>query len=72
MRTSTWPVYRDCHDLYNLKNVKNTHGGVFLLVKLKPATILKVNSNIHVFNIVQVLLNCAELARYDDDKSYLL
>ena len=72
MRTSTWTVYRDCHDLYNLKNVKNTHGGVFLLVKLKPATILKVNSNIHVFNIVQVLLNCAELARYNDDKSYLL
>ena len=30
--------------LYNLKNVKNTHGGVLLLVKLqaKPATLLKV------------------------------
>ena len=28
--------------LYNLKNVKNTHGGVLLLVKFQPATLLKV------------------------------
>ena len=33
------------HHLYNLKNVKNTHGRVLFLVKLqalKPATLLKV------------------------------
>ena len=32
------------YHLYNLKNVKNTHGGMLLLVKLqaKPATLLKV------------------------------
>ena len=28
------------YNMYNLKNVKNTHGGVLLLVK--PATLLKV------------------------------
>ena len=28
--------------LYNLKNVKNIHGRVLLLVRLKPATLLKV------------------------------
>ena len=28
------------YHMYNLKNVKNTHGGVLLLVK--PATLLKV------------------------------
>ena len=29
--------------MYNLKNVRNTHGGVLLLIKLqaKPATLLK-------------------------------
>ena len=26
--------YAICYHLYNLKNVKNTHGGVLLLVKL--------------------------------------
>ena len=33
------------YHLYNLKNVKNTHGGVLLLIKLQPkkrATLLKV------------------------------
>ena len=34
MRCAIW------YHLYNLKNVKNTHGGVLLLVK--PATLLKV------------------------------
>ena len=29
MRCAIW------HNLYNLKNVKNTHGGVLLLVKLQ-------------------------------------
>ena len=28
------------HQLYNLKNVKNTHGGVLLLVKLEAWRIL--------------------------------
>ena len=31
MRCAIW------YDLYNLKNVKNTHGGVLLLVKLLKA-----------------------------------
>ena len=30
------------HHLHNLKNVKNTHGGKLLLVKLQPATLTKV------------------------------
>ena len=30
------------YHLYNLKNVKNTHGGPLLLVKLQPATLLNV------------------------------
>ena len=36
-----------CH-FYNLKNMKNTHGGVLLLVK-KPATLLKVTLSPWVF-----------------------
>ena len=36
MRCTIWYYLR------NLKNVKNTHGGVLLSVKLKPATLLKV------------------------------
>ena len=37
MRCAIW------YHLYNLKNVKNTHGGVLLLVKLQAlATLLKV------------------------------
>ena len=35
MRCEIW------YHLYNFKNVKNTHGGVLILVKLKPATLLK-------------------------------
>ena len=36
--------YTIWYHLYNFKNVKNTHGGVLLLVKfqLKPVTLLKV------------------------------
>ena len=30
------------YHLYNFKNMKNTHGEVLLLVKLKPATLIKV------------------------------
>ena len=37
MRCTIW------YYLYNFKNVKNTHGGVSILVKLKPATLLKLN-----------------------------
>ena len=41
MRFAIW------YHLYNSKNVKNTHGGVLLLVKLQlePATLLKVTLN---------------------------
>ena len=35
VRFATW------YHLCNLKNVKNTHGGELILVKLKPATLLK-------------------------------
>ena len=31
-----------CYHLHNLKNVKNTHGGVLLLVKFQPITLWKV------------------------------
>ena len=44
--------------LYNFKNVKNTHGGVPLLAKLQPATLLKQHSSMgvfHVFKIVQMV-----------------
>ena len=42
------------YHLYNLKNVKNTHGGVLLLVK--PATLLKVTLLRGCFSR---FLNCA-------------
>ena len=29
------------HQLHNLKNVKNSHGGVILLIKLQPVTLMK-------------------------------
>ena len=47
MRCAIW------YNLYNLKKVKNTHGGVLLLVKLqaKPATLLKVTLFIGVFHV---------------------
>ena len=46
------------YHLHNLKNVKNTHGGVLLLVQLqafKPATLLKVTLLHECFSRV---LNC--------------
>ena len=52
MRSAIW-----CH-LYNLKNVKNTDGGVLLLVKLhaKPAALLKVTL---LHGCFSGFLNCA-------------
>ena len=41
-----------CH-FYNLKNVKNTHGGVLLLVKLLKVTLL--HGFFHVFTIKQMV-----------------
>ena len=41
MRCKIW-----CH-LCNLKNVKNTHGGVLLLVKLQASSCTFTKSNIH-------------------------
>ena len=35
-------LYAIWYHLYNLKDVKNTHGGVLLWAKLQPATLLKV------------------------------
>ena len=45
-RTKQYTIVMRCaiwYHLYNLKNVKNTYGGVLILVKLhaKPATLLK-------------------------------
>ena len=42
--------------LCNLKNVKNTHGGVLLLGNLKPATLLKVTL---LHGCFSRFLNCA-------------
>ena len=50
MRCTTW------HHLYNLKSMKNTHGGVLLLLKL-PATLLKVTL-LHSF--FSGFLDCAK------------
>ena len=33
------------------KNVKNTHGRVLLLVKVKPATLLKVTLSMGIFHV---------------------
>ena len=50
------------YHLYNLKNVKNTHGRVLLLVKLqaKPATLLKVTL---VHGCFSRFLNCRNGAK---------
>ena len=41
-----------CHHLHNLKNVKNTHGGVLILVKLQASTcnFIKINTPPWVFS----------------------
>ena len=39
-------LYAIWHDLYNLKNVKNTLGGVLLLVKLQALVFNLTKSNI--------------------------
>ena len=55
-------IYEALHDtiwycLCDLKKVKNTHGGVLLLVKLlKPATLLKVTLLHECFSFLK---NCA-------------
>ena len=51
------------YHLYNLRNVKNTHGGVLLLVKLQASVCNFTESNtlllvaFHVFEIKQIVLN---------------
>ena len=45
MRCAIW------YNLYNLKNVKNTHGGVLLLVKLQTESITPPR-----YQIVQLIL----------------
>ena len=53
--------------LYDLKNVKNTHGGVLLLVKLQAEASLKSNIPPWVFFtflIVQMVPNCAKRHKY--------
>ena len=59
MRCAIW------HHLYNLKHMKNTHGGVLILVKLQASAcnFTKINTPpwvfIHVFKIVQIVPNRA-------------
>ena len=56
MRCAIW------YHLYNIKNVKKTHGGVLLLVKLQPATLLKLTLPMgvfYVFKIAQMVPNRA-------------
>ena len=52
MRCAIW------YHLYNLKNVKNTHGGVLILVKLQAIWDIRAffNGGYDNFNIVSLLL----------------
>ena len=58
MRCAIW------YHLYNLKNLKNTHEGVLLLVKLQAKNLQfyqKKHSSMgvfHAFKIVQMIPNC--------------
>ena len=40
-----------CYHLYNLKNVKNTHGGVLLLVKLQAKAGTKLRNASHIYSL---------------------
>ena len=40
-----WDTLRDMYHLYNLKNVKNTHGGVLLLIKFQALACKFTKSN---------------------------
>ena len=44
------------YHLYNLKNAKNTHGGVLILEKwrLQSATLLKLTL-LHIFHVFQIV-----------------
>ena len=44
-----------CYHLHNFKNVKNTHGGVLLLVNLQASSLLKVTLLLGCFSH---FLNC--------------
>ena len=41
-----------CYNLYNFKNVKNTHGGVLVLVKLQGLSVLCLINKITDFDIM--------------------
>ena len=46
------------YPLYNLKNVKSTHGGVLLLVKLQAFNMQLSKRNTPPWMFVQMLPNC--------------
>ena len=65
-------LFAICYPLYNLWNLKNTHGRVLLLVKLQASaysfTKKKYSSIgvIHVVRIVQMVPNRAKRLKYRD------
>ena len=64
MRCAIW------YHLYNLKNVKNTHGGVLILVKLQGlAYITKINTPPRVFFTFFKLYKWYQMAQYSTCKS---
>ena len=62
MRGAIW------YHLYNLKNMKNTHGGVLLLVKLE-ATLLKVTL---LHGCFSRFLNCTNGTKWCKTSHYIL
>ena len=45
-----------CYHLYNLKNVKNTHGGALLLVKLQADFYMRATLALNRLNITNGLI----------------
>ena len=58
-----------CYHLYNLKNVKNTHGGVLLLVKLQAEAYNFTKSNTPSW-VFFTFLNCANGTKSRNSSPY--
>ena len=52
------------YHLYNLKNVKNIHGGVLILVKLQAETFTKINTPPWMFFTFFKLYKIAQRTKY--------
>ena len=52
------------YHLYNFKNVKNTHGGVFILVKSNLLKLTLLHGCFSRFLIVQMVPNAPHIAEY--------